>query len=87
MAMEQKNSSWEIDLDFYKKLREVVQAGTFKSISFSPWHKGCDTELDATCDWPELKDLMETWYYEIQGEIEIHTHALVTPEFTEDKLI
>jgi hypothetical protein len=87
MAMEQKDSSWEVDLEFYKKLREVVQAGTFKSISFSPWHKGCDTELDATSDWPELKDLMETWYYEIQGEIEIHTYALVTPEFKEDKLI
>jgi len=87
MAMERKNICWKIDLEFYKKLREVVQAGAFKSISFIPWHKGCDTNLDATCDWPELKDLMETWYYEIQGEIEIHTYVLVTPEFTEEKLI
>jgi hypothetical protein len=86
MAIKRKNSSWAIDLEFYKKLREVVKAGTFKSISFSPWHKGCDTDLEATCEWPELKGLMETWYYEIIGEIEIHNYANVTAEFSGDKL-
>ena len=86
MTTERKSRIWDIDLEFYKKLREVVQAGTFKSINFSPWHKGCDIDLDASCDWPELKGLMETWYYEIIGEIEIHTYAIVTPEFSGGKL-
>ena len=87
MASERENRSSEIDSEFYKKLCEVVGAGTFDSISFSPWHKGCDTDLNATCDWPELENLMEDWYYEIQGDIEMHNYAIVTPELTEDGLV
>jgi len=87
MASERQNRSSEIDSEFYKKLCEVVGAGTFDSISFSPWHKGCDTDLNATCDWPDLESLMEEWFYEIRGDIEMHTDAIVTPELTEDGLV
>jgi hypothetical protein len=77
----------QVNADFYKRLCEVVHDGTFVSIDFTPWHKGCDTCLDATCDWPELQDEMEEWYYENAGEFEIHTTLNLIPKFTDNQLI
>lgn len=87
MSTEKATKASAVDCGFYERLCVVVREGKFKDISFSPWHKGCDTELDATCDWPDLKDLMEDWYYKMQGDIEPHTHAIVSPEFSEGNLI
>jgi hypothetical protein len=86
---EKKLTVTEVDPDFYKRLCKVVKAGTFSSITFSPWHKGCDIELDATCRWPELKDLLEEWYYDRRGDSDVmmHTYARVTASYDGEKLI
>ncbi len=77
----------QVDANVYNRLCEVVKDGTFVSIDFSPWHKGCDTCLDATCDWPELQDEMEEWYYENISEFDVHTTLYLTPEITNDQLL
>ena len=77
----------EVDPEVYKKLCEVVEAGTFQSVSFSPWHKGCDTELDATCEWDELQDEMKSWYYDNQEDFGMHTRAVVYPYYYDKELI
>ena len=79
--------STEVDPEVYKKLCEVVEAGTFQSVRFSPWHKGCDTELDATCDWDDLQDEMESWYYDNQEDFGMHTRAVVYPYYYDKELI
>jgi hypothetical protein len=86
---EKKPTVSQIDPEFYKRLCKVVKAGTFKSIEFSPWHKGCDIELDATCKWPELKDLLEEWYYDRLSDTDLdeHTTATVTPDYDGKDLI
>ena len=78
----------EIDPEVYKRLCEVVKAGTFRSINFSPWHKGCDVELDATCQWPELEGELETWYYDRRGDcdIDMHTMATINPSYDGETL-
>jgi hypothetical protein len=78
----------EIDPEVYKRLCEVVEAGTFLSINFSPWHKGCDVELDATCQWPELEGELETWYYDRRGDcdIDMHTMATINPSYDGETL-
>ena len=76
----------KIDTEVYKRLCEVVEAGTFQSISFSPWHKGCDTELDATCQWPELEGELENWYYDNMGDMEPHTYAMIIPIYCRETL-
>jgi hypothetical protein len=85
---EKKPIVTEVDPDFYKRLCKVVKADTFKSIEFSPWHKGCDVELDATCKWPQLKDLLEEWYYDrlSSTDLEEHTTATVTPYYDGEEL-
>jgi len=77
----------EINPEVYKKLCKVVEAGTFQSVRFSPWHKGCDTELDATCEWDDLQDEMESWYYDNQEDFGIHTRATVYPYYYDKELI
>lgn len=77
----------EIDSEVYRRLCDVVKDGTFESISFSPWHKGCDTELHATCHWPELEGELETWYYEHAGDLEEHTNAEIVPHYDGENLI
>ena len=77
----------KIDLEFYRRLCEVVEAGTFHSINFSVWHKGCDTKLYATCQWPELEGELENWYYEHMGDMETHTDAMIIPNFDDGNLI
>jgi len=76
----------QVDAEFYKRLCEVVKAGQFIGIHFSPWHKGCDTELDATCDWPTLQDDMEAWYYDNIGDFETHTTLFLYPAFKDSNL-
>ncbi len=85
--MSETLKTFQVNADFYKRLCEVVKEGTFVSIDFSPWHKGCDICLDSSCDWPELQGEMEQWYYENAGEFDIHTNLYLTPEFTNDQLI
>ncbi len=82
-----ENIITEVDSKLYEQLCAVVKNETFKSISFSPWHKGCDIELDATCDWPELQYELEKWYYDQMGEIEEHTSADVVPKYDGKNLI
>jgi hypothetical protein len=86
-AKQKQPNITEIDPEVYKKLCEVVEAGTFRSVSFSPWHKGCDTELNATCDWDDLQDEMESWYYDNQEDFGTHTYATVVPYYNDKKLI
>jgi hypothetical protein len=85
---EKKPIVTEVDPDFYKRLCKVVKADTFKSIEFSPWHKGCDVELDATCKWPELKDLLEEWYYDrlSNTDLDEHTTATIRPYYDGEEL-
>jgi hypothetical protein len=85
---EKKPIVTEVDPDFYNRLCKVVKAGTFKSIEFSPWHKGCDIEFDATCRWPELKDLLEEWYYDrlSSSDLDEHTSATFTPYYDGEEL-
>ena len=85
--MSETLKTFQVDANFYKRLCEVVKDGTFVSIDFSPWHKGCDTCLDASCDWPGLQDEMEEWYYENIGEFDVHTTLDLKPEFTDNQLI
>ena len=85
--MSETLKTFQVEANFYKRLCEVVNDAEFVSIDFSPWHKGCDTCLDASCDWPELQDEMEEWYYENIGEFDVHTTLYLTPEITNDKLI
>lgn len=75
----------EIDPKVYERLCDVVEAGTFRSISFSTWHKGCDTELNATCEWPELQGELENWYY--NQPTEPHTYATIVPRYDGKHLI
>ena len=77
----------KIDPEVYRRLCEVVEAGTFQSVSFMPWHKGCDTELDTTCQWPELQDELENWYYDHMGDMESHTFAMIVPRYDGENLI
>jgi hypothetical protein len=79
----------EADPEAYKRLCKVVKAGTFTGITFSPWHKGCDFDLDATCRWPELKDVLETWYFDRRENCDVlmHTRARITPSFDGEELI
>ncbi len=77
----------EINREFYERLCEVVEAGTFQSISFSPWHKGCDVELDATCQWPELESELESWYYDQMVDFVEHTFAMLVPRHDGENLI
>jgi hypothetical protein len=85
---EKKPIVTEVDPDFYKRLCKIVKADTFNSIEFSPWHKGCDIELDATCKWPELKDLLEEWYYDrlSNTDLDEHTTATVRPYYDGEEL-
>ena len=85
--MSETLKTFQVDANFYKRLCEVVKDGTFVSIDFSPWHKGCDTCLDASCDWPGLQDEMEEWYYENIGEFDVHTTLDLKPEFIDNQLI
>ena len=76
----------EVDPDFYKRLCKVVKAGTFRSINFSLWHKGCDIEIDATCRWPELKGALDEWYFSVMDSLDLHTEASISPEYSDGKL-
>ena len=76
----------EVDPEFYKRLCKVVKDGTFRSINFSLWHKGCDTEIDASCRWPELQGKLDEWYYGIMDSLDLHTEADVRPDYTDGKL-
>ena len=77
----------EVDPDFYKRLCKVVKAGTFRSISFSLWHKGCDIEIDASCRWPDLKSKLDEWYFSVMDSLDMHTEADISPEYSDGKLI
>jgi hypothetical protein len=77
----------EVDPDFYKRLCKVVKAGTFRSINFSLWHKGCDIEIDATCRWPDLKSKLDEWYFSVMDTLDLHTEADISPEYSDGKLI
>jgi hypothetical protein len=76
----------EVDPDFYKRLCKVVKAGTFRSINFSLWHKGCDIEIDATCRWPDLKSKLDEWYFSVMDSLDLHTEAEVRPDYTDGQL-
>jgi hypothetical protein len=79
----------EIDAEFYKRLCKVVKAGTFKSIDLSPYHKGCDTSIDVSCNWPELEHLMVEWYYNSWELIKMlgHSSLEIVPRIDDEKLI
>ena len=83
---EKKPIDSEVDPEFYKRLCKVVKAGTFRGINFSLWHKGCDTEIDASCRWPELKGELEEWYFGIMDSLDLHTEASISPEYSDGKL-
>jgi hypothetical protein len=84
---EKKPIVTEVDPDFYKRLCKVVKAGTFRSINFSLWHKGCDIEIDATCRWPDLKSKLDEWYFSVMDSLDLHTEADISPEYSDGKLI
>jgi hypothetical protein len=84
---EKKPIVTEVDPDFYKRLCKVVKAGTFRSINFSLWHKGCDIEIDATCRWPDLKSKLDEWYFSVMDTLDLHTEADISPEYSDGKLI
>ena len=77
----------EVAPDFYKRLCKVVKAGTFRSINFSLWHKGCDIEIDASCRWPDLKSKLDEWYFSVMDSLDMHTEADISPEYSDGKLI
>jgi hypothetical protein len=77
----------EIDSEVYKRLCDVVKDETFQSISFRPWHKGCDTEFDTTSQWPDLQDVLENWYYDHMGDMDSHTFAEIVPHYDGENLI
>lgn len=76
----------EVDPDFYKRLCKVVKAGTFRSINFSLWHKGCDIEIDASCRWPDLKSKMDEWYFSVMDSLDLHTEAEIRADYTDGQL-
>jgi hypothetical protein len=76
----------EVDPDFYKRLCKVVKAGTFRSINFSLWHKGCDIEIDASCRWPDLKSKLDEWYFSMMDSLDLHTEAEIRPDYTDGQL-
>jgi hypothetical protein len=84
---EKQPTATEIDSEVYRRLCDVVKDGTFESISFSPWHKGCDTELHATCHWSELESELESWYYDQISYMDWHTHAEIVPYYDGENLI
>jgi hypothetical protein len=67
----------------------VVNAGTFKRIDLSPYHKGCDTSIDASCNWLELEDLMVEWFYDSLQLIDNinFTSLLISPGIKGKQLI
>jgi len=45
--------------------------------------------LDATCRWPELKDVLENWHFDRRENCDVlmHTRARITPSFDGEELI
>lgn len=65
-----------IPKDAHKLIVKHVKDGTFRSVSLTPWHKGCDTEVSGEGDLKAVGDAFESLYYdELGGELCGYPHT------------